>query len=60
MNPLIQNLVPELCDDEVDRIINGVTFGRKWKHQVRNAQVQLRRDGIIVQEDGRNSAWRLD
>ena len=59
MNPLIQNLLPELCDDEVDRIINGVTFGRKWKHQVRNAQVQLRRDGTIVQEGGRNSPWRL-
>ncbi|MXZ92260.1 MAG: hypothetical protein F4W95_01505 [Chloroflexi bacterium] len=59
MNPLIQNLLPELCDDEVDRIINGVRFGRKWKHQVRNAQVQLRRDGTIVQEGGRNSTWRL-
>ena len=59
MNPIIQNLLPELCDDEVDRIINGVTFGRKWKHQVRNAQVQLRRDGSIVQEGGRNSPWRL-
>lgn len=60
MNPLIHNLLPELCDDEVDRIINGVTFGRKWKHQVRNAQVQLRRDGTIVQEGGRNSPWRLN
>ena len=59
MNPLIQNLLPELCDDEVDRIINGVTFGRKWKHQVRNAQVQLRRDGTIVQQGGRNSPWGL-
>lgn len=59
MNPLIQNLLPELCDDEVDRIIDGVTFGRKWKHQVRNAQVQLRRNGTIVQEGGRNSPWRL-
>ena len=59
MNPLIQNLMPELCDDEVDRIINGVTFGRKWKHQVRNAQVQLRREGTIVQDGGRNSPWRL-
>ena len=59
MNPLIQNLMPELCDDEVDRVINGITFGRKWKHQVRNAQVQLRREGTIVQEGGRNSPWRL-
>ena len=59
MNPLIKKLKPELCDDEVDRIINGVSFGRRWKHQVRNAQVQLRRDGAIIQEGGRNSRWIL-
>ncbi len=59
MNPLIQNLLPELCDDEVDLVINGVTFGRKWKHRVRNAQVQLRRNGTIVQEGSRNSPWFL-
>ena len=59
MNPIIQYLLPELCDDEVDRIIKGVTFGRKWKHHVRNAQQQLQRSGTIVQEGGRNSPWRL-
>lgn len=60
MNPLIQQLLPELCDDAVDRVINGVTFGRKWKHSVRNAQLQLRRSGLLVQDEpGRNKPWRL-
>ena len=61
MNPLIQNLLPELCDDAVEHItIGGRRFGLKWKHRARNARVQLRRDGTIVQEGGRNSAWRLN
>ena len=60
MNPLIQNLLPELCNDAVEHItIGGRRFGLKWKHQARNARVQLRRDGSIVQEGGRNSPWRL-
>ena len=56
INPLIQGLFPDMCDDSVHRVINGVSFGRRWKHQVRNAQVQLRRDGTIVREGNR---WRL-
>lgn len=56
INPLVQGLLPDMCDDSVDRIINGVSFGRRWKHQVRNAQVQLRRDGTIILEGSR---WRL-
>ena len=60
MNPLIQNLLPELCNDAVEHItIGGRRFGLKWKHQARNARVQLRRDGSIVQQGGRNSPWRL-
>lgn len=56
INPLIQELMPEWCDDNVDRVIKGVSFGRKWKHQVRNAQVQLRRDGVIARE---GKVWKL-
>ena len=60
MNPLIQNLLPELCNDAVEHItIGGRRFGLKWKHQARNARVQLRRDGSIFQEGGRNSPWHL-
>jgi hypothetical protein len=56
INPLVQGLFPDMCDDGVHRVINGVSFGRRWKHQVRNAQVQLRRDSVIVRDGNR---WRL-
>ena len=56
INPLVQGLFPDMCDDSVHRVINGVSFGRRWKHQVRNAQVQLRRDDVIVRDGNR---WRL-
>ena len=56
MHPLIQNIHPDLCDDETDRIINGIRFGKEWKHRVRGAQVDLRRKGLIELAEGR---WRL-
>ncbi len=56
INSLVRNLKPELCDDEVDRVINGQSFGKRWKHDIRNAQQQLKRQGLIVLE---NRKWRL-
>ena len=56
LNPLVRNLKPELCDDEVDRVIGGRAFDKRWKHDIRNAQQQLKREGRIVL-DGRK--WRL-
>ncbi len=56
INPLVRHLKPELCDDDVDRVINGQSFGKRWKHDVRNAQQQLKRDGVIVLE---NRKWHL-
>ena len=47
LHPLIQQIHPDLCDDSIDRIINGVRFGKRWKHMVRNAQQSLRRHGLI-------------
>jgi hypothetical protein len=52
----LQGLLPELCDDTTDLIIDGRTFGKKWKHVVRNAQAFLRRAGKIRLKDGR---WML-
>ncbi len=43
----VQILLPDLCDDSRDLIINGQHFGKKWKHVVRTAQVFLRRKGVI-------------
>ncbi len=56
LSPLVKNLKPELCDDEVDRVIGDRTFGKRWKHDIRNAQQELKRDGSIVLE---NRKWRL-
>ena len=56
INSLIEGIHPDLCDDTMDRVINGVHFGRKWKHMVRNAQVFLRRKGLIKLDGGK---WSL-
>lgn len=56
IHPVIQSIHPDLCDDHTDRIINGVHFGREWKHRVRGAQVDLQRKGLIELVDRK---WRL-
>ena len=56
MQPIIQSIQPDICDDSIDRIINGVHFGRKWKHMVRNSQVYLRRQRRI---EFNQKKWRL-
>jgi hypothetical protein len=56
IHPLVQHIHPELCDDSIDRIINEVHFGKRWKHMVRNAQQSLKNQGLITFENGK---WRL-
>jgi len=56
LHPQIQRIHPDLCDDSVDRVIDGERFGKKWKHLVRTAQQILKREGW-VEFDGR--CWRL-
>jgi phosphatidylserine/phosphatidylglycerophosphate/cardiolipin synthase-like enzyme len=50
IHQLIQQLHPDLCDDSVDRVIDGKCFGKKWKHAVRTAQQQNKRLGLINNE----------
>lgn len=47
MHTLIKDIHPDLCDDTLDRIIDGKHFGKLWKHQVRNAQVTLKKTGQV-------------
>lgn len=47
LHPLTQQIHPDLCDDTIDRVIDGVHFGKKWKHYIRNAQQALKRQGLI-------------
>ncbi len=56
LNILVQQIHPDLCNDAIDRVIDGVHFGKKWKHYVRTSQVGLRRRGLI-ERDGRY--WKL-
>lgn len=53
---LIEDIHPDLCDNSVDRVIDGVRFGKKWKHAVRTAQQQLKKKGTI---DLVNGLWTL-
>ena len=52
LHPLIQAIHPDLCDNTIDRIIDGKRFGKKWKHAVRSAQQQLKSRGTVKYEDG--------
>lgn len=57
LHPKIQAAHPDICNDDEERIINGIRFGKKWKHAVRNAQQYLKRQGRIEQaSDGR---WNI-
>ena len=56
LHPLIQALLPELCDDSLDRVIDGKHFGKLWKHHVRSAQQHLKSAGVVTYERGQ---WRL-
>ena len=53
----VQSLHPDLCDDSEDRIINGVYFGKLWKHHVRNAQQRLKGQKKIMLFNGK---WQLN
>lgn len=54
----IQTLYPELCDDSIERVIDGKTFGKLWKHDVRNAQqIMKMRDEIKWDKD--TGIWYL-
>ena len=56
MHDRVQRIHPDLCDDSIDRVINGVHFGKRWKHMVRNAQQFLKKDGRIKLEGHK---WHL-
>jgi len=47
LNTAVQEIHPDLCDDSVDRIIDGRHFGKFWKHEVRTAQKHLKRKGAV-------------
>ena len=56
LHPLVQEIHPDLCDNSVDRVIDDVRFGKKWKHAVRTAQQQLKKRELIELQGG---LWKL-
>lgn len=51
LNEEVRQLLPDLCHDELHLTINGKSYGKKWKHQVRNAQVTLKKRGRILYDE---------
>lgn len=48
----IQNIHPDLCDENLFSVISGVKRGRKWKHQVRTSQQNLKKVGKVKFQNG--------
>jgi phosphatidylserine/phosphatidylglycerophosphate/cardiolipin synthase-like enzyme len=47
LHNLIEQIHPDLCDNRVDRVIDGKRFGKKWKHAVRTSQQHLKKNEEI-------------
>jgi len=56
LHPLVQQIHPDLCNDSEDRTIDGVRFGKRWKHLVRSAQQALKASGRVSYDGLR---WHL-
>ena len=55
----VRALLPDLCDDREELIINGEPYGSSaWKRRVRHAQLHLRRQGVI-RRDPASRRWSL-
>lgn len=55
---VVRTLIPDLCDDTRDLVINGEHFGKQWKHTLRNAQQAMKRTGEVTY-DTASRRWRL-
>lgn len=56
IHQLVQTIHSDICDDSIDRVINGQHFGKKWKHLLRGAQQTLKRGNLIYSKDKK---WHL-
>ena len=45
-----------LCDSTTDRFIQGQSFGKLWKHQLRTARANLAQHGLIAY-DPQQRVW---
>ncbi len=54
----VRELLPDLCDDTEELVINGEGYGKAWKHRLRNAQQHLKRQGVVTY-DSKLKLWAL-
>lgn len=52
----VKDLLPDICDDELELVINGRPFGKKWKHQIRTVQAHLKKQNVL-ELDGK--IWKM-
>ena len=52
MHRMIEEIHPDLCDNSVDRVIDGKRYGKKWKHAVRTSQQHLKNKNKIYLKNG--------
>lgn len=58
LGPEVSRLLPDLCDDGEELVINGEGYGKAWKHRLRNAQQHLKRQGTVIY-DPESRFWAL-
>jgi len=58
LGDVVRGLIPDLCDDNRDLVINGQHFGKQWKHTLRNAQQAMKRAGEVTY-DSAIRRWSL-
>ena len=54
----VSRLMPDLCDDSEELVINGERYGKAWKHRLRNAQQHLKRQRTVTY-DSITRKWAL-
>ena len=53
----VQRLLPDLCGDDEELVINGHRFGKRWKHRLRNAQQHLLKNGVLAYDSPSKLWW---
>lgn len=54
----VSQLLPDLCDDSEELVINGKRYGMRWKWKVRKAQHYLKQRGDVTYDAG-TRLWAL-
>lgn len=53
----VQRLLPDLCDDTEELVINGQHFGKRWKRTLQNAQQYLKGKDVLLHDSSTKLWW---